>query len=158
MRAREAVPAGDRASRRRRVADRRRPRRRGGEFPWRAGPATPTAAHELGHFVLGDEYSNDVGIHASRQDREQVVEAFAAELLLPVDVFRSREWAVPGAGSRPGARTEDWTYPVAAELSAAQGPRRREGRAGACLGGDTPGVEPARASRSARLQRLTEIS
>ncbi len=57
------------------------------------GRRRATAAHELGHFVLGDGYSNDVGIHASRQDREQVVEAFAAELLLPVEVFRSREWA-----------------------------------------------------------------
>lgn len=42
-----------------------------------------TAAHEVGHHLLGDESSSDVGIAASRDDREQLVEAFAAELLLP---------------------------------------------------------------------------
>lgn len=42
-----------------------------------------SAAHELGHMVLGDEYSNDLGVHTSREAREQVVEVFAAEFLLP---------------------------------------------------------------------------
>lgn len=49
-----------------------------------------TAAHELGHHVLGDEYSSDVGIAASRQDRESVVDAFAAEFLLPQDAVTGR--------------------------------------------------------------------
>lgn len=49
------------------------------------GRRRSTAAHELGHLVLGDEFSNDVGggVHASRRDREKVVDAFAAEFLLP---------------------------------------------------------------------------
>lgn len=42
------------------------------------------AAHELGHLVLGDEYSSDLGLHASRAEREALVDAFAAEFLLPV--------------------------------------------------------------------------
>lgn len=49
---------------------------------WRA-----TAAHELGHLVLGDEYSADLGVAASRDERERVIDAFAAELLLPGDVL-----------------------------------------------------------------------
>ncbi|HMA47316.1 MAG TPA: helix-turn-helix domain-containing protein [Frankiaceae bacterium] len=51
-----------------------------------------TAAHELGHHLLGDEYHTDVGVAASRDEREHVVDAFAAELLLPEDVVISR-WA-----------------------------------------------------------------
>ncbi len=51
------------------------------------GRRRATAAHELGHLVLGDEYSNDLGVHASRGEREDVVDAFAAELLLPAQVL-----------------------------------------------------------------------
>lgn len=47
------------------------------------GRRRATAAHELGHLVLGDEYSSDLGVHASRAGREAVIDAFAAELLLP---------------------------------------------------------------------------
>lgn len=47
------------------------------------GRRRATAAHELGHFLLGDEYSSDIGVHASRAQREQVIDAFAAELLVP---------------------------------------------------------------------------
>jgi Zn-dependent peptidase ImmA (M78 family) len=47
------------------------------------GRRRATAAHELGHLVIGDEYSSDLGVHASRADREVVLDAFAAELLLP---------------------------------------------------------------------------
>ncbi|MCY9782530.1 XRE family transcriptional regulator [Nocardiopsis sp. EMB25] len=47
------------------------------------GRRRSTAAHELGHMVLGDEYSNDLGVHTSREERERVVEVFAAEFLLP---------------------------------------------------------------------------
>ncbi|MCP3801686.1 ImmA/IrrE family metallo-endopeptidase [Allokutzneria sp. A3M-2-11 16] len=50
------------------------------------GRRRTTAAHELGHLVLGDEYSSDLGVSASRADRESVVDAFAAELLLPEEV------------------------------------------------------------------------
>jgi transcriptional regulator with XRE-family HTH domain/Zn-dependent peptidase ImmA (M78 family) len=51
------------------------------------GRRRATAAHELGHLVLGDEYSSDLGVHASRAARETVIDAFAAELLLPISVF-----------------------------------------------------------------------
>ena len=51
------------------------------------GRRRATAAHELGHLVLGDEYSSDLGVHASRADREAVIDTFAAELLLPITVF-----------------------------------------------------------------------
>ncbi|MBC6471175.1 helix-turn-helix domain-containing protein [Actinomadura alba] len=54
------------------------------------GRRRTTAAHELGHFVLGDEYSSDLGIHASREDREKVINSFAAELLLPMSVVKDR--------------------------------------------------------------------
>ncbi|MBB5489601.1 helix-turn-helix domain-containing protein [Nocardiopsis metallicus] len=47
------------------------------------GRRRSTAAHELGHMVLGDEYSNDLGVHTPREERERAVEVFAAELLLP---------------------------------------------------------------------------
>jgi transcriptional regulator with XRE-family HTH domain/Zn-dependent peptidase ImmA (M78 family) len=47
-----------------------------------------TAAHELGHQVLGDEYSSDLGVHTSRSEREAVVDAFAAEFLLPTVALR----------------------------------------------------------------------
>lgn len=52
------------------------------------GRRRSTAAHELGHLVLGDEYSTDVGVSASRVAREALVDAFAAELLLPLEAVR----------------------------------------------------------------------
>ncbi|MFD4198742.1 ImmA/IrrE family metallo-endopeptidase [Amycolatopsis thermoflava] len=55
------------------------------------GRRRATAAHELGHLVLGDEYSTDLGVAASREDRERAIDAFAAELLLPVSVV-SESW------------------------------------------------------------------
>jgi Zn-dependent peptidase ImmA (M78 family) len=51
------------------------------------GRRRATAAHELGHLVVGDEYSSDLGVHASRDVREAVIDAFAAELLLPTQVL-----------------------------------------------------------------------
>ncbi len=51
------------------------------------GRRRATVAHELGHLVLGDEYSNDLGVYASRPDRENLIDAFAAELLLPSPVL-----------------------------------------------------------------------
>ncbi|QSB16694.1 helix-turn-helix domain-containing protein [Natronosporangium hydrolyticum] len=54
------------------------------------GRRRATAAHELGHLVLGDEYATDLAVHLSRDDREAVVNAFAAELLLPASAFGAR--------------------------------------------------------------------
>ncbi|WP_436520669.1 helix-turn-helix domain-containing protein [Actinoplanes sp. HUAS TT8] len=51
------------------------------------GRRRSTAAHELGHLVLGDEYSSDLGVHTSRAARESVIDAFAAEFLLPSTVI-----------------------------------------------------------------------
>jgi transcriptional regulator with XRE-family HTH domain/Zn-dependent peptidase ImmA (M78 family) len=53
------------------------------------GRRRATAAHELGHLILGDEYSSDLGVHASRAARETVIDAFAAEFLLPATVIRA---------------------------------------------------------------------
>ncbi len=50
------------------------------------GRRRATAAHELGHLVVGDEYSSDLGVHTSRGDREALLDTFAAELLLPSQV------------------------------------------------------------------------
>jgi len=58
------------------------------------GRRRATAAHELGHLVLGDEYSSDLAVHLSRADRESLISAFAAELLLPVAAFAT---GVPGS-------------------------------------------------------------
>jgi transcriptional regulator with XRE-family HTH domain/Zn-dependent peptidase ImmA (M78 family) len=57
------------------------------------GRRRATAAHELGHLVLGDEYSSDLAVHLSRADREAFISAFAAELLLPVAAFPVRSEA-----------------------------------------------------------------
>ncbi|MFI7462890.1 helix-turn-helix domain-containing protein [Nonomuraea sp. NPDC049646] len=65
------------------------------------GRRRATAAHELGHLIVGDEYSTDIGVHASRDDREAIIDAFAAELLLPVEAFRA------AARTDGAARRED---------------------------------------------------
>ena len=57
------------------------------------GRRRATAARELGHFVIGDEYSSDLGVHSSRSDREAVLDAFAAELLLPSAVLAQERGA-----------------------------------------------------------------
>ncbi|WP_197717126.1 helix-turn-helix domain-containing protein [Glycomyces terrestris] len=52
------------------------------------GRRRSTAAHELGHVFLGDEYSSEIAVHASRDQREAVIDAFASEFLLPSAVLR----------------------------------------------------------------------
>ena len=71
------------------------------------GRRRATAAHELGHAVLGDEYSSDLAVHLSRQDRESLINAFAAELLLPVTAF--------GAAGSSGAAMREGIVRLAAE-------------------------------------------
>lgn len=51
------------------------------------GRRRATGAHELGHVLLGDDFSTDIGVHASKEDREAVIDAFASEFLLPVAVL-----------------------------------------------------------------------
>lgn len=52
------------------------------------GRRRSTAAHELGHLIIGDEYSTDLGVHSSRDERERAVDAFAAELLVPAETVQ----------------------------------------------------------------------
>lgn len=51
-----------------------------------------TAAHEIGHHLLGDEYQSDAGVAASRDEREPLIDVFAMEFLLPVDDVQS-QWS-----------------------------------------------------------------
>ncbi|MDT3397334.1 XRE family transcriptional regulator [Streptomyces sp. B1866] len=60
------------------------------------GRRRATAAHELGHMVMGDAYSNDLGVHASIEERERAIEVFAAELLIPVSAV-SDAWSSTGS-------------------------------------------------------------
>jgi Zn-dependent peptidase ImmA (M78 family)/transcriptional regulator with XRE-family HTH domain len=49
-------------------------------------------AHELGHHLLADEYTADFGLGTARENREALINAFAAHLLMPGSSIRSR-WA-----------------------------------------------------------------
>ncbi|WP_079151739.1 helix-turn-helix domain-containing protein [Streptomyces sp. RTd22] len=72
-----------------------------------SGQAAPgrrrwTAAHELGHHLLQDEYHSDAGIAASRDEREQVIDRFAEEFLLPAkDLIDA--WKATERGAKPQA-------------------------------------------------------
>jgi Zn-dependent peptidase ImmA (M78 family) len=48
-----------------------------------------TAAHELGHHLLGDAYTSDLGVATSSDEREAVINAFACELLLPASAVHA---------------------------------------------------------------------
>ncbi|WP_328468314.1 helix-turn-helix domain-containing protein [Streptomyces sp. NBC_00448] len=61
-----------------------------------------TAAHELGHHLLQDEYHSDAGVAAARDEREQLIDRFAEEFLLPGDDMRSA-WAETDGGRSPRA-------------------------------------------------------
>jgi Zn-dependent peptidase ImmA (M78 family)/transcriptional regulator with XRE-family HTH domain len=50
-----------------------------------------TAAHEIGHHLMRDEYTAEIGgVSASRDEREQLVDAFAGEFLLPEEDLTTR--------------------------------------------------------------------
>jgi transcriptional regulator with XRE-family HTH domain len=51
------------------------------------GRRRSTAAHELGHMILGDEYTSEIGVHVSKNEREALIDAFASEFLLPTEAF-----------------------------------------------------------------------
>jgi Zn-dependent peptidase ImmA (M78 family)/transcriptional regulator with XRE-family HTH domain len=58
-----------------------------------SGEAAPgrrrwTAAHELGHHLLQDEYHSDAGVAAGRDEREQLIDRFAENFLLPANDVR----------------------------------------------------------------------
>lgn len=68
-----------------------------GRFP--PGRLRWTAAHELGHHLLQDEYHSDAGVAASRDEREQYINRFAGEFLLPeADLRHSWERGTHGGG------------------------------------------------------------
>lgn len=54
-----------------------------------------TAAHELGHHLLGDKYNSHAGVAAGDQEREALADAFASELLLPAEVLLRADWVRP---------------------------------------------------------------
>jgi Aldo/keto reductase family len=71
--------------------------RRAGAAPRRTArhgvhPVVPARARG-GHLVIGDEYSSDLGVHTSRGAREALLNAFAAELLLPSGVLTEERGA-----------------------------------------------------------------
>jgi transcriptional regulator with XRE-family HTH domain len=45
-----------------------------------------TAVHELGHHVFGDTYNSDAGVASSSREREQLIDSFASEFLLPSEL------------------------------------------------------------------------
>lgn len=81
------------------------------------GRRRATAAHELGHLILGDEYSSDLGVSASRSDRENVVDVFAAELLLPTEVVTKE---VGGGNTRDALTRLAATYRTSWSLAVRQ--------------------------------------
>ena len=81
------------------------------------GRRRATAARELGHLVLGDECSSDLGVHSSRAGREAVVDAFAAEFLLPAEVI-----AAAGSGRETLVRLAS-TYRTSWSLAVRQAVR-----------------------------------
>lgn len=106
-----------------------------------AGGADPgrrrmAAAQEIGHHVLRDAYETGPGVAASRPERERVVDAFAAELLLPEAVVKTAlrgqsprdaligvagrfrvSWQVTvSAAGQLGERVTRWPRPVRADF------------------------------------------
>ncbi|KLJ03403.1 DNA-binding protein [Streptomyces sp. KE1] len=70
-----------------------------------SGQAAPgrrrwTAAHELGHHLMQDEYHSDAGVAAGRDAREQLIDAFVEEFLLPARDVRET-WAPVAEGQDP---------------------------------------------------------
>lgn len=59
-----------------------------------------TAAHELGHHLLGDEYAAETDLSASRREREREIDAFAQEFLLPASVVRGALLGLSGDEAR----------------------------------------------------------
>jgi transcriptional regulator with XRE-family HTH domain/Zn-dependent peptidase ImmA (M78 family) len=88
------------------------------------GRRRATAAHELGHAMVGDEYSSDLGVSASRDARESTIDAFAAEFLLPAAVIAATSDFDRGALVRLSAvyRTS-WSLAVKQAVRAGALPR-----------------------------------
>ena len=83
-----------------------------------------TAAHELGHHLLQDAYHSDVGIAASRDEREGLIDAFASEFLLPSADLRSviaaeRTWDRAALVQLSGEYRVSWSVALASAQRAA---------------------------------------
>lgn len=61
-----------------------------------------TAAHELGHHLMQDEYHSDAGVAAGRDERERLIDQFVEEFLLPASDMREF-WASSERVSAPRA-------------------------------------------------------
>nr|WP_262928356.1 XRE family transcriptional regulator [Streptomyces sp. CBMA29] len=59
-----------------------------------------TAAHELGHHLLQDAHHSDAGVSASREEREERIDRFAGEFLLPSQVVHDA-WVRVEEGESP---------------------------------------------------------
>lgn len=64
------------------------------------GRRRATAAHELGHHLSGDSYSRDKSVGFASDEREKLIDAFAAELLLPTTAVRRAMSDAATAGER----------------------------------------------------------
>lgn len=84
------------------------------------GRRRATAAHELGHHVLEDEYGGGPSVHTSRQERESLLDCFAAELLLP---SKALEGVSSPGRTRAGLVRIAGLYRVSWSLAAAQARR-----------------------------------
>lgn len=58
-----------------------------------------TAAHELGHHLFQDAYHSDAGVAASRDEREQRIDRFVGEFLVPGSDLRQRWEQRPSTAS-----------------------------------------------------------
>jgi Zn-dependent peptidase ImmA (M78 family)/DNA-binding XRE family transcriptional regulator len=65
-----------------------------------AGRRRFTLAHELGHHTMADEFSTDWHLDASRDEREKLINAFAAHLLMPRSSIL-RDWTNAGGQEDP---------------------------------------------------------
>jgi hypothetical protein len=62
-----------------------------------------TLAHEIGHHVLGDEYSADWDFGTGIERRERLIDAFAIHLLLPREAAIHRWRELGGSSDKRGA-------------------------------------------------------
>ncbi|BBA99661.1 hypothetical protein RVR_6378 [Actinacidiphila reveromycinica] len=85
-----------------------------------------TAAHELGHHLLQDEYHSDAGVAAGRDEREQLIDRFAEEFLLPAEDIRLA-WAATETGTHARAVLLDLAARYRVSWSAVVNRARRMG-------------------------------
>jgi len=65
-----------------------------------AGRRRFSFAHELGHHIIGDEFSTDWAVADSRDEREKRINAFAIHFLMPRSSV-ARDWEAYGGDQEP---------------------------------------------------------